>query len=174
MLSPKLFLNSFLTAILLVVVICLSCTPRNLVHIVLPNGNVYSRNGMVRDYSIDMSKKKVVNYFTIGGLIMNLEYTDTGKIDNIIRNNSDWEFIFYIKCTPKDTAKVENILSRYKCDFPVILDFNDEFAKQNFSDQYGGIGYICDEKNRSLSLALIGTRQSFFDQNFARVKSQLK
>jgi len=151
-----------------------SCTPKNQVNIVLPDNNVYNKDGKVNDYKIDLSKKKVIDYFTIGGLIMNLEYTDIGKIDRIIRENPDWEFIFYVKCEEKDTTKVKGILSRYECRFPVILDFKNEFYEKNFSEQYGGIGFICDERNRSLSLAIIGTRQSFFDQNFARVKRTLK
>lgn len=172
--SPKLHLSSHWTIIGTLVILCLSCTPRNLIHIVPPNNNVYDRNGKVQGYSIDMSKKKVVDYFNVDGLIMVLNYTDSGKIDKIIRENPDWEFIFYVGCKQKDTAKVKDVLSWFKCDFPVILDFDDEFAEKNFNQKYSAIGFICDSKDRSKAVSCIGTRQSFFDSDFARVKSTIK
>ncbi|MEG1898984.1 MAG: hypothetical protein RR183_04845 [Bacteroidales bacterium] len=116
---------------------------------------VYNWKGVVKNYHFDKSKKKVINY--LGGVrnLKNvLEHTDSGKIDKIIRNNPDFQFIFYVdRVTPDDTIAFMDVMRKYRCTFPVILDFEEEFYKANKDRlclekprRMAKIGYICDEE----------------------------
>ncbi|MCI1785597.1 MAG: hypothetical protein LKI59_05610 [Bacteroidales bacterium] len=153
----------------------MSCQNSHKIKLVQPADNVvYNRFGKVQGYSIDMSKKKVINYLTPGGLNDDLYHTDKGKIDRIIKDNPDWDFIFYIGCQEADTSKVMEILTQYGCNFPVILDIDKNFLKTNLDSQYSEIGFICDSKNEIMDVCVIGTKQSSFDTDFRKVKRILQ
>lgn len=137
---------------------------------------VYDYYGRYEGYKIDHSKPKSVQYFTPGGLHFALEHTPVGKIDKLIEENPEFEFLFYIVVEePKDTAVVMRILDKYSCLFPVMIDFEGEFKRANFSrnEDYGSIGYICNGKNEIMGLGVIGTSMSFFDGEFRKVKNRI-
>lgn len=143
---------------------------------------VYNWKGTVKGYQFDASKKKVINYFGFMNNFRNtLEHTDMGKIDRIIRENPNFQFIFYIdRIKPEDTTAFMQIMRKHRCAFPVILDFNEDFYHQNEkhlfieNSRLTGIGYICDEQCRVYGISVIGTRQSFFDQEFRKAKREMK
>lgn len=151
--------------------------PVNLVEV----PTVYNWKGLVSSYHFDNSKKKVINYFGyLGNFRETLEHTDKGKIDRIIRENPDFQFIFYIdRIKPEDTTAFMQIMRTHQCAFPVILDFKDEFYNQNKAHlnspgRLTDIGYICDRECYVYGLSVIGTRQSFFDQAFRKAKRLMK
>ncbi len=59
--------------------------------------DVFNRYGRVENYSFDNSKKKVINFFDVRCIGMVMDYTPTGKIDRLIKNNPDYDFIFLYK-----------------------------------------------------------------------------
>lgn len=143
---------------------------------------VYNWKGHVKEYKFDKKKKKVINYLgKVGSLRNILEHTDRGKIDRIIRENPDFQFVFYIdRVVPADTVAFKELMLKYRCAFPVILDFKDEFYKANKNrlipenDRYSQIGYICDKDCYIYEISVIGTRQSFFDEMFRKAKRQMR
>lgn len=143
---------------------------------------VYNWKGLVKEYKFDKDKKKVVHYLAkVGSLRKILEHTDSGKIDRIIHENPAFQFIFYIdRVVPADTVAFKELMLKYRCAFPVILDFKDEFYEANKNrlipenDRYSQIGYICDEDCYVYEVSVIGTRQSFFDQMFRKAKREMR
>lgn len=143
---------------------------------------VYNWKGLVKSYHFNKNKKKVINY--LGGvdhLKEVLSQTDSGKIDKIIRENPNFQFIFYIdRIVPDDTVTLMNVLRQYRCAFPVIMDFNEEFYKANKErfhlekpNRMTKIGYICDEECWVYELSVIGTRMSYFDEMFRKAKREM-
>lgn len=143
---------------------------------------VYNWKGLVKNYHLDKTKKKVVTY--LGGVAHLkdvLQYTDQGKIDKIIRENPDFQFIFYIdRIVPEDTTAFMEVMRQYRCAFPVILDFKEEFFHANKDrhplekpNRMTKIGYICDKEGCIYEMSVIGTRKSFFDESFIKAKRQM-
>lgn len=115
--------------------------------------------------------KKVVQFLSAWSLKVTLETTPPGKIDEIIRNNPDWQFIFYINCRPEEKAQIPKILEKFNCRFPVLLDDEARFLKLNKMDEeYTAIGFILDSRNAVVGMGIIGTSMSFFDGAFAKAK----
>lgn len=138
--------------------------------------DVYDRRGRVHDYSYREESNKVIQQIWASCLCNNvLPHTPSGKIDRIIAENPDWEFLFfvYVKNDSTEIDRLLRCLDKYDCDFPVILDYDRTFSKINHQN-YTEIGYICDSKNHLLGVSVIGTEQSFFDQEFSRAKKQLR
>lgn len=134
---------------------------------------VIDKNGFRDDYSICIDRKKVIQFNTLGGLRFILSDTPLRKIDNMIENNSDWEFIFMVSMPLEDSLKLQAVLSQYNCDFPVIVDTKNVFAERNRLGKLTAVGWICDEKNNVYGNGCIGTEKSFFDQEFSRAKRWL-
>lgn len=115
--------------------------------------------------------KKVVMYFTAGGFAFSMEDVPHGKIDGIIRDNPDWQFLFYVSCgSDKEVEFVRKWMAYIGDDFAVRIDREHAFRKANKMDECGSIGYILDEKGKQMSVCVIGTPRSFFDSEFRRVK----
>lgn len=93
------------------------------------------------------------------------EYTDVFDANGRVENH-------HIR---KDRPFVVQILERYHCRFPLILDPDKNCQHLRYGEEccYTAIGAICDEKGRSLGGSIIGTRQSFFDSEFINAKREL-
>ncbi len=129
---------------------------------------VVSRHGVMSYGFQPQPGKKVVTFYALGNFIAEMQYTPTGKIDRIIRSYPNWRFVFYVDGSLDDTTSVRKALDKYNCRFPVVLDYNHSFRDKNSLGNLTSIGFICNEKNQVLSLALIGTDRSFFDQEFRK------
>ncbi len=129
---------------------------------------IVSQSGTQQTTYHPKSGKKVVTFYITGNFINELKYTPMGKIDRIIQSYPKWDFVFYVEGTLEDTTIIRKALSKYNCRFPVVLDYNHSFRDKNSLGKLTSIGYICNEKNQVLSLALIGTDRSFFDQEFRK------
>lgn len=143
----------------------------------------YNYQGLDTSYSIDMNKKRVISYIGPKGSFADLlATTPIGKIDKIIKDNPDFDIIFYIdRIEKEDTTYIKNILKNYNCKFTVLLDFDSEYYKQNESilnpmksGRLTKISHICDRDGRVRGLAVIGTRMSVFDPIFARTKRYMR
>lgn len=119
-----------------------------------------------------LKKKTVVNFFTPAGLISSLEDTPMGKIDKIIKENPDWQFLFYISCNPGQKGQVMKVLDKYNCNFSVLLDYKDAFRKENkrIEKDLTAIGFILGADNNVIALSVIGDTRSMFDASFKRAK----
>ncbi len=146
---------------------------------VVEMSTAYNQSGINKSYHIDSKKRKVISYIAPVESFENLlQTTPIGKIDKIIRDNPGYEFIFYCDrlSGPGDTLKMKELLKRYGCRFTVYMDFNDEFYNANkplftgLAQRWNKISYICDEKNRILDVATIGTKMSVFDQVFRKYR----
>lgn len=154
-----------------------SCTSHHKIKLAYDFDNVFDRKGRVEGYAIDEGKKKVINFSKANSFYEFLYNSPKGKIDSIIKSNPDWEFIFYCSGQPKDTADIVKFLDEFDCDFPVIMDYTNEFGKMNFpapADEMGIIGYICDKNNKIYGLGPMGDTRSTFDGEFRNVKRMLK
>lgn len=115
--------------------------------------------------------KKVVQFLSTWSLDVTLENTPPGKIDAIIRNHPDWQFIFYIHCLPEERIQVPKILEKFNCKFPVLLDEDAKFLKMNkMNEEYTAIGFILDSRNSVVGMGIIGTTMSIFDSEFTKAK----
>ena len=131
------------------------------------------RNGPV-EVPLVQDGKKVVMYYTAGGFAFSMQDVPHGKIDGIIRDNPDWQFLFYVHCqTDEEVEFVRKWLANIGDDFAVRIDRDNAFRKANNMDEYGSIGFILDEKGRKLSVCVIGTPRSFFDSEFRKAKRML-
>ena len=163
-----------------IIILAISCKniSRNKVELP-PVANAYNYNGINKDYKIDPEKKKVISYIApLYSFRTLLEQTPAGKIDRIIKDNPNYEFIFYCdQIAPDDTTEFKQLLARFNCRFSVILDFNDDLYKLNKrilnpvnNGRLSKISLICDQDNRVLDYAVIGTSMSFFDKVFAKYR----
>ncbi len=125
------------------------------------------------DYSYDLSKNKVVTYVDYLDLKGFMGEAPKGKIDSIIRDNPDWEFIFFVKAELKDSSNVVKLLEYYDNKFPVVLDINGRFAESNNMKGIIVIGYICDKKNEIFGGGVIGSKMSVFDKEFQKIKKRI-
>ena len=123
---------------------------------------------------VSHEKHRYMLYTNISFLRNLLYHTPEGKIERIINENPSWQFLIYCRCNPEDSTMLMRVLKQYNCEFPVILDPDGSFLKQNGLDQYTEIGFICDKDNRCYGVSSIGTTQSFFDQEFRKAKSEIK
>ena len=115
--------------------------------------------------------KKIVQFLTKWSLEVTLDNTPPGKIDALIRNNPDWQFIFYIHCKAEEKVQIPKILDKYNCRFPVMIDEDASFLKKNRMDkEYTAIGFILDSRNAVVGMGIIGTTMSFFDAEFNNAK----
>lgn len=104
-----------------------------------------------------------------------LYHSPKGKINSIIDDNPDWQFVCYCHCSKVDSLQIIRVLQRYDCKMPVVIDENGSFLISNgIKERYSDIGFICDKRGRCLGVSTIGTVQSFFDQEFSRVKSSMR
>ena len=133
--------------------------------------HVFDRNGETSE-AIDHSKHHYYLFTTEANFRSTLSHTPDGKIDKIIQENPSWQFIFYINADPADSASIMNMLKRYDCRFPVILDPEGDFLKVNSLENYTQIGFICNKEGKVLGVSTIGTTQSFFDQEFRYAKHE--
>ena len=133
--------------------------------------NQYERT----DFKFDTDKNHYILYSTLRNLEVCLSTTPKNKIDHIIKENPFWQFVFYCNCTVADSSKLMNVLQKYDCQFPVILDPKRNFLEVNdINDSYTMTGYLCNKKGECLGGAIIGTSQSFFDQEFKKVKAKIR
>lgn len=101
---------------------------------------VIDRHGIVQDYKPDFSGNKVYTYAWARGLNEWLSLSPYGKIDKIIADNPDWEFVTYINGTVEDSTRIRKKLDKYNCNFPVILDKRSILQKEQINEQYGTLG----------------------------------
>lgn len=137
---------------------------------------VFNRGGKVTDgYPLSLFDKKrtVVTYLDIRTLGFILDDTPIGKIDWIINNNPDWDFLFVIDAQLEDSSAVIHKLNQYGCDFPVIFDANHEFKKRNHLDNFLATSFIY-KKNKIVNLGVIGSSRSFFDEEFDSYKKRIE
>jgi len=140
--------------------------------------NVVDQNGKVHDYIIDPDKPKIISYFyNLSILKWVLDSTPTGKIDKIIEENPEFQFLFYYELHPTDTVNLVSLLKSYNCKFPVILDEHGLFVARNTnnlsprgSSAITCISWICDKNGGVYEVAIIGTTRSFFDSSFNSVR----
>ena len=138
--------------------------------------DVFDADGRVENYQIEKGKYFVIQYLTLDNLRDVLYHTPEGKFDKIIEENPAWEFVFYCECPVSDSLKLMNLLERYHCRFPVILDPEGQWPVQNLGcrpHSYLAGGVICDERGKVLGGSVIGTTQSFFDSEFIRANREL-
>ena len=162
-------------AILILCVIFVSCDYRKRIHPLNPEDMeyVFDRHGRVKDYNPDLTGKKVMSFGVIGAFIFNLQNAPSGKIDQIIADNPDWEFIYYVYGDLKDSTIVMNALDKYDCDFPIVYDINNKFRKKNGLGIVSLIGFICDEKDAFLGGSIIGAKIGMFDTEFRYAKREI-
>ena len=126
------------------------------------------------EVTIDPAKHHYILYTTEANFRHVLSHTPEGKIDKIISENPSWQFLIYCKTEPSDSSGLMQLLSRYNCRFPVILDPSGEFLSINeIESTYTLIGYFCDRHGKVLGASIIGTSQSFFDQEFRKISLNL-
>lgn len=133
--------------------------------------DVFNINGRVSDYTIDMNKPKVVAYFHgVKSLDYAMSKTPKDKINKIISENPDYEFIYYIgNIQPYDTTALIELFNRYNMRNPVMLDYNGEYKRE---EKWTQITLITDKKNIVRGVAIIGVSYSPFDSEFANVKNR--
>lgn len=131
---------------------------------------VFNKDGRC-NVTIDHTKHNYILYTTEANFRHVLSHTPEGKIDKIINENPSWQFLIYCKTEPTDSSKLMQLLSKYNCNFPVILDPNGEFLSINkIESTYTLIGYFCDQNGKVLGASIIGTSQSFFDREYQYTK----
>ena len=96
-----------------------------------------------------------------------------GKIDRIINDNPDWNFIFVLCAQPEDSLHIVDKLNQYGCDFPVIIDINHQFKKRNRLDHVLATTFVY-KRDKTVALGVIGSSRSFFDEGFESYKKELK
>ncbi len=159
--------------VIIIMIIC-SCNRTRRLKLIEPE-HTFNQYGRVENKPLPGGKKKVVSYWDIRSVDFILMHTPKGKIDDLMKRNPDWAFLFYIKCNIVDTLKVINTLNRYNQNFEVILDFNSDFVRKNNLDpNLASNGFICDSENSVLGTSVIGTTMSFFDSEFDKVKKILR
>lgn len=160
--------------LLSLVITCVACGQRHRIY--SPEIPVaVDRNGDSVSAPIE-SGKKVIHFFTPRQMRDVLSHTPRGKINRIIRENQDWQFLFYILCKPEDKEFIIKLLDTYGCEFQVLLDYNDVFRKQNsrLEKDVECIGYIVDSNQNWVGLSVIGDTRSPFDATFKRAKRIVK
>ena len=158
---------------LLLFLICsLSCTNSRLIYPIEDLTEAFTKDGK-RDLILKEGNKYLW-FVTYDNLSNDLYHTPSGKIDRIMNENPDWQFICYCHCPISDSSKVVGKLNQYNCSLPVIIDEEGCFLKINgIKDSYSDIGFICDKRGRCLGVSTIGTTQSFFDQEFSNAKRKV-
>ena len=149
---------------------CFSCREPAKQQLVLGNGYVYDRTGRVDSASLDDTydkDKTVVTYLDIRVLDVVLSETPKGKIDRIIRDNPDWNFVFMINAKLADSSYVVKKLNQYECAFPVFLDKDEEFKENNHLNNILATTYIY-KRGKIVNLGVIGSSKSFFDEAFKK------
>lgn len=122
--------KTILLIVLLVFYSCGSYVDTHKVHLVeLPT--VYNYKGCVNGYKIDKSKPFVINYYALSNLGWIMKDLPPGSVDKLIKKYNDFTFVFYVdRLKQEDTLKVMEVLNKYDCKFPVILDFQNEYYKK--------------------------------------------
>ena|GEM_PF-1348937 len=146
----------------------------------------YTMYGPIHNYELAMTKPKVITYCKgVGNFGQLLSETPYLKINKLILQNPEIEFVFFIDGVKKEeTDRLLSVLNQYHVTYPVILDYDSLFAKEN-SHRIGGeglkgvtlFGLFCDQTNRLFDGGgVIGTDKSkmFFEPNFAKFKASLK
>lgn len=132
---------------------------------------VFDLNGRVNDHQIENNKPFVIQYFDYYCLKDELSLASDDRINRIIEQNPAWEFVFYINCSVEDSLKIINLLKKYNCRFPVILDPNGVWTTENYGYPPGYLragGVICDKNGKLLGGGTIGTGvfyDAFIDAN---------
>ena len=158
--------------ILNVLAVCLSCTQGKVLQPMEPS-YAFTKEGRAQ-ISIDRSRHHYYWFVTLDSMQDDLYHTPRGKIDKIMAENPDWQFICYCHANLSDSLAIVELLRRYDCSLPVVIDEHARFLTQNnIKERYSDIGFICDRNGRCKAVATIGTSQSFFDQEFASVKRSL-
>lgn len=134
---------------------------------------VFDKDGR-SNVTIDPSKHHYMLYTTGSNFRSTLSHTPEGKIDRIINENPSWQFLIYCSTEPSDSLELMQLLGKYNCRFPVILDPEGEFLRINrIGSTHTQIGFICDKKGKVHGVSTIGTSQSFFDQEFRNAKNDI-
>ena len=164
-----------ITICLLIIATLTSCEMDKIYPVEIQDGMyVIDRHGIVQDYKPDFSGNKVYTYAWARGLNEWLSLSPYGKIDKIIADNPDWEFVTYINGTVEDSTRIRKKLDKYNCNFPVILDTKEAFCKKNKSMNSMGLwGGMCNKHNELIGTSVIGDSLSFFDPTFEKVKRRL-
>lgn len=166
-----LFNNVLLVILSAGLILVQSCSKNHRISIVQPHGNVYTKDGFAADYVVDMNKPRFVQYWTPGGLAWDQETIPKGKIDKIIAENPNWEFVFYMGIKDlSDTSWIKKLLVENDFNFPVILSIDGEFEKKNLDSPYTGIGFFCAPDGETIGLSCIGSTMSLFDKTLKEIK----
>jgi hypothetical protein len=138
-----------------------------------------------------MAKPKVVTYcWSVNNLARLLRETPYLKVNTIINQNPNIEFIFYLDgINHSDIDEVLSIFDHYNVTYPFIFDYDSKLAKANdhisrlwgslrYQDGIKMISFFCDESNRMYKeiAGVIGTDLSkmYFDPCFVKFKAALK
>ncbi len=154
---------------------CLSCERPAKQQLLINDGIVFNRSGRV-NYQFPFyydKEKTVVTYLDNKVVDFVLCDTPKGKIDRIIDDNPDWNFIFVLNAQLEDSLDIVNKLNQYGCDFPVIIDINHQFINRNKLDHVLATTFVY-KRDKSINLGVIGSSKSFFDVEFERYKKELK
>lgn len=137
--------------------------------------DVFNAEGRVENYRIQKGRPFVIQILDLDSWTDVLRHTPEGKIDRILEQNPTWEFIFYCECPVSDSLRVMELLNRYHCHFPLILDpdRNCQHLRYGKNSHYTAVGAICDERGKSLGGSIIGTSQSFFDSDFINANREI-
>lgn len=112
-----------------------------------PLDNVYDRFGKVEGYSISKDKPKMVTYYKSTG--WEIFHQRPGEMEDRIRRNPGWQFVFIVDGPPKDTTYIMGLLNQQELNIPVIFDFDHYFTKHAHYQPAGisDVGYIVDKDN---------------------------
>ena len=150
-----------------------SCTTSTIINPWRDYEYVYDSSGRTHQV-IKEDRPHYMLYSTLDWLEYTLADTPKGKIDKIIKENPSWQFLFYCNCSVSDSLRLMNLLESYECTFPVIIDHDKKFLTTNdIHEPYSQIGFICNKKGKCLGVSTIGTRRSFFDQEFLKAKGKI-
>lgn len=166
----------FIYILLLLSVSCTSKTSSKYLDLIVPE-DVYTKDGIVTDYAIDPKKPCVVTLITgIWSVDFLYGHTPENKINKIIAENPEFDFIFYFDIDRSETEELMERLTRYNIDYPVIFDYDHLFADNNkaFSKYFTTGTLTCNQHKKFISMdGMIGTSMSFFDSNFPKTKKKI-
>lgn len=160
-----------LLIVLCLVYIIVGCHPSKQLRLWEGYTDVFDLNGRVDDYKIEKNKPFVIQYFDYYCLKDELSLVSDDRINRLIEQNPAWEFVFYINCSVEDSLKIINLLKKYNCRFPVIMDPEGVWTTENYGYPPGYLragGVICDKSGKLLGGGTIGTGifyDAFIDAN---------
>lgn len=136
---------------------------------------VYSISDEVKEnYSIKGNRPFVANYFSLEGILWGLQMSTKGRVDKLIENNPDWDFVFYCNCSIADTTVLGEALRKLDCKIPVIIDTaSKSFSINNFGkDEVGASSFTCNKDGEIYGGGVIFVKNPF-DHYFQEAKIRL-